>query len=128
MSRNSTIFQLQTQGKSLAEISDHVQLTRERVRQILKDKYFCNSHGRAFKDACPLCDVEREYKIVLHTADEKKLSQEIERLAGSGRTGELNVQRTLLVKFLKDKYNYSFSQLGKVMRRHYSSVMNLYYK
>lgn len=110
--------------KTLEYIGKKYNLTPERVRQIVGDHY-----EQAVRDKKRHYQrVKKDYSQIKNVIDDKTLLSEIERLSKPSRRQELVLQRQILIKVLRDKYKFSFPQIGFLLQRDHSSVIYLYYK
>lgn len=131
--RLKKIKELRNKGMTLQEIGDFLEpkITRERVRQILlvtkKDR--CKKHQvNYFEEKCPICDNVELYSEFLKNSSLNDLINDCYRLSKENREKFLVIQRTLIVKHLKDKFNFSFTQISKLLNKKVASVMFLYRK
>ncbi len=126
--RNNYIKVLKKQNFSLSEIGRVVGLTAERVRQILTNKYkWCSIHQRNYLGSCIYCQTEKRYKYLLKRFSKDGILDDIKKLSIQNRHKDLVIQRRLLVKLLKDKYRLPLYRIAKLLNRHHTSIINLYY-
>jgi hypothetical protein len=118
---------------TLKEIGQILQppITSERVRQIIKkEKYkdnFCKVHKCKFDSECYFCSVTKKYKGVLCdlvTIDQ--ISFEARRLSIKDRSKDVVIMRSLLVKKMRDTFNLSYSEIGRMLERDHTTIKNLY--
>ncbi len=105
---------------TLKEIGDKFNISSERVRQIVND--IPNPKKELYKLA------KKEYCDKISKILENNLSEEIERLSKCDRRKEIVIQRTALIKILRNKYGFSFRQIGFLLKRTHKSIINLYKK
>ncbi len=114
--RNNTIKKEYQQG-SLKQIAKKFNLSPERIRQIVSEYRTAN---------IPRNVLEKEYKknivdILLH-----ELIQESVRLSYKKRDTEYVVQRQIFIHTLKKIFGLPFTEIGFLLQRDHSSIMNLY--
>lgn len=137
---NSKIKQiniLQKKGLNLNQIGKklHPPVTGERVRQLLHPiaTWKCLKHKAIFNKGvkCPYCKVEKEYPKKLRAIAKEgtiQLAIEFHRLSEENRNKEIVMERTLLIKFLKDKQKVSFTDIARLLSRDFTSIKHLYQK
>jgi hypothetical protein len=120
---------------SLGEIGKIYQISRERVRQLLlppPKKLFCKKHNHTYVTCCHYCkrmsNHRKNYSIKLRQLKKRVLLNEIIRLSKRDRAYQSSEQRGQLIQLLYDKYDFSFLEIGRLLNRHHTSVINLYYK
>ena len=119
--KNEQIKELRNKYKlTLKEIGTRFNLSSERIRQIVND--FSNSKEVLYQT------VKKEYCNKIDGILKSNLLEEIERLSKLDRRKELVIQRTALVKTLRDEYGFSFRQIGFLLERNHKSIINLYKK
>jgi len=132
--RNEKIKELR-KSMTLQTIGQKFGISRERVRQICHPVQLCLKHKREFRLFCAVCREERR-KIKTRTFKEYEIQlsknlinkeKEIRRLKVYSRKQHLVLERAILVKNLRDS-NLSFPQIGKLLHRDHTSIMNLLYK
>lgn len=125
------IQKMRKEGKTLQEIGKEFNRTGETIRMILKKQHlysYCKKHSRLFIDECRYCVVENEYNLKIKKLNKTNLLEEIKKLSNPNREDYLIIQRAIIIKKLYDEYKLTFQQIGKLMCRHHSSIINLYYK
>lgn len=125
------ISQYRGENKTYKEIGIVLGISAERVRQILHDlpkQKYCKNHERHYFNFCGICKNEADFKHILENIKNGKIDDHIQRLCGRGRTKALNIQRTLLVKKLRDEYKHSFLKIAELLKRDPSTIMHLYRK
>ncbi len=114
---------------TLAETAKQFGLSSERVRQIQLKKYEkrCAVHNRLYFNKCAYCINEKFYKKVLSKLSHDELIDEAKE-QGKNKSRDLlsSTRRVMIIKILKDKYKQSFSQIGRLFNRHYSTISHLY--
>lgn len=130
--RNKKIIQLRKKGLNLLQIGKKFKISSERVRQILIRptlKYKrCLKHKSSYLEKCLYCSYENTYKQILSKINDTDLQQEINRLSRYDRKKETVIQRTFLIRKLRDKYNLSFNKIAYLLKRDRTSITNLYFK
>ena len=129
MINSETIKVLRKKDWTLKEIGSKFGVTGERIRQILDKKkpQYCRRHGLQFMTKCKYCYNETHYKALLQSNIRKhNLEEEIMRLSKRDRRGETIVQRKLLIKKLHDELHMSFCAIGRLLKRHHSTIIWLY--
>ena len=125
----TTVRELRKKDFTLKQIGDKFGVTGERIRQILDKKkpQYCRKHNIQFTSKCKYCYQETHYQKLLKSNLRKhNLDEEINRLAKRDRRGETIVQRKLLIKKLHDELKLSFSAIGRLLKRHHSTIIWLY--
>lgn len=120
--RNRKIRNFHAKGHSYAEIGnwDWVSLSSERVRQICLD-----TENKEILAA----EMLSQYKHFLITeGDYTTLLNQIAALANHDRSKDVVLRRQFLIRYLHDKLGLSFFKIGLLLRRHHTSVSNLYYE
>lgn len=123
---------LRKKGYTLAEIGKKYKLSAERVRQICNPVKLnrCIKHKIFFEKVCTYCWILEVYPNVINKIlkDKKAIVQEFERLLQQDRTKAVVIQRSLLIKAMRDNLQMSFFRISKTLQRDYSSIRNLYLK
>lgn len=114
--RDEEIKSLRKAGQTYRQISETTSLSAERVRQICND---INLQGFYEK-------LEEDYKDIISEADYNWLKMEIEELSKPDRKKRFVIRRRILIKYLHDNLKMSFYQIGRVLQRHHTSIVNLY--
>lgn len=123
------VLHLRSEGATLKEIGLKHKITSERVRQIIlnKNRKRCKKHEVFFFKTCNYCRVEKEYKQ--HLKKFKSVDPflgEAVNLRPHNRIKELVIKRRLFIKVLRDKYEWSYRSIGRLLDRDHHSVINLY--
>ena len=126
------IKKLRDKGETLQFIGNDQNVTSEAVRLQLKNYNlpYCKKHKKRFSKECYFCQVDNEYKKKIDKLSALGLLKEIRKLSKPNRKKEIIIQKIILIRKLYNpagEFNLSFPQIGKLMRRHYSSIINLYY-
>ena len=128
--RNKEIQELHKQGQSYIDLSKTFSISRTRVWQICSQykppTFVCKKHNRKYTKECNLCKIDSYYKDVLK--QNGNLKEEIERLRNSNREKENVYRKEILIKQLRDTFNFSFRKIGQLLNCHYSSIIHLYNK
>lgn len=115
-------------GMTISEISQKFKISAERVRQVLVfEPNYCLKHSKYFKDICPYCEVEITYKEMYQnrSLDELEiLGKELRKLK---RDKVEVIKKRIFTRIMKDKYNFNFSEIAKLLRKDRTTIMNLYY-
>ena len=114
-SRNNQIKKYRREGKTLDWIGRRFNISKERVRQVLKD----------IKPVSARVSLN-SYKDFLYKASSRELLDESVRLSVRNRTKGIVFQRQLFVKFMHDKLDFSFLQLAQMLKRDHTTIMYLY--
>lgn len=137
MTKLEQVKALRKQGFSNVEIGRKLipPVTGERVRQILKPtKYWkCKKHKQMIEENkfCPYCTVETTYPKKLELENKKGpafFAFEAKRLSKQNRDKCVVLERTIFIKFLKDKQHIPLTQVSRLLERDYTSIKNLYMK
>ena len=128
--RNKQIFKLRDKGFSLQEIGTQLNLSSERIRQIIeeKDSQYCQRHKVFFKTICRFCNIKENYIQKIKQIAQSNLMDEIVRLSKPNRQKEVVLQRQALIKLLKDDYKFNFLEIADLLERDHTSVVHLYHK
>lgn len=131
--RNKEIRAMRKQY-TLTQLAEKHQVSVERIRQILnpEKELYCKKHERRFKanGVCSLCYILRYYPNVLAMsgAGDNVIEDEIRLLSRKDRTIESVYMRSLLVKYLVEVREWSYSEIGRRLKRDHSAVASLYNK
>lgn len=120
--RNRQIRELRRKNpkvNTLKVLSKRYRITPERVRQI------CSSRLDV-KDLYLKIDQSYKDKLI-KGADYNWVKTEVRRLSKQDRKKSTVIERRILVKYLVDKMDFSFFQVGILLNRHHTSITNLYY-
>lgn len=128
--RNRKIFKLRDKGYTLLDIAEKVDITPERVRQIIEEKSYrvCKIHRIRSKDVCRYCFVKKNYIKRIKEITSATLMDEIARLSKQDRRKEVVAQRQALVRILRDKYKFNFLEIADLLERDQTSIVHLYHK
>jgi len=124
------IEELRKQNKTLNFIAQKFSVTVETIRRQLNYNY-CDKHKNRYSNRCYFCNkeiIELEYNKKINKLSKSGLLAEIRKLSKPNREEELVIKRIKIIKKLHNELNFNFSQIAKLMRRHHSSIINLYYK
>lgn len=118
--RNKQIRQFHEKGDSFASISRYYDISPERVRQICTQT----------KDPNVLAaKMLSKYKTFLITeADYTQLLNQIVSLSKPDRSKETVLRRQELIRYLHDKLDLSFFKIALLLKRHHTSITNLYHE
>ena len=123
---------LKKKGWTNVLIAKKYKLSPERVRQILNPLILqrCKKHDILFEKMCLYCFILEKYSKVIEKVltDKKSIAQEFFRLSKQDRTKAVIIQRSLLIKAMRDNLRMSFSSISKTLQRDYTSIRNLYFK
>jgi DNA-directed RNA polymerase sigma subunit (sigma70/sigma32) len=127
--RKKQIEKLRSKELTYEEIGSKFKISAERVRQILTDVIeFCDRHNRQFIGQCSYCKIENEYVDRVHKIVADDLMGEIHRLSQHNRKREMVIQRIALIKLMRNKYEFTFNQIAKLLERDRNAIINLYNK
>lgn len=113
---------------TLSETGKKFGLSSERVRQIglTKSRKRCSTHNRYYYNACSHC-LSVTYKTLLYSSDYAFIEKEVKKESKNRKRDFLSVQRRkYLIQILHEMYGMSFSKIGLLLKRHHSSISNLY--
>lgn len=128
---------LQKRGLNLNDIGKklHPSITGERVRQLLNpvETWVCLKHKARFNKGqkCSYCKIEREYPTQLRKIAKEgtiQLAIEFHRLSKDNRNRGIVIQRTLLIKYLKDKHKVTLTNIARLLNRDYTTIKHNYQK
>lgn len=131
MNKKQHIKGLRELGFTFQEIGNRFGITAERVRQILIEKSFCKKHQKEYIKICIKClreNQEQKYQKNIKKIIKDNLMVEIKRLKQNNRDKELIIQKTILIKKLRNEYKLSFSKIALLLERDRTSIKNLYDK
>jgi len=114
---------------SRQETAEAFNLTPERIRQIdfSVTQKRCPTHDRLFYNSCSFCLAE-SYKKLIRFSDLTFILNEVEREAKNRKRDYLSTQRRIiLIQTLRERYEKNFSEIARLLRRHHSTIMYLYY-
>lgn len=117
--RNQQIKELRAKGVTFLEIAKKFHLSPERVRQITLSKF--DNKDELYQR------IDNIYKSkLISTTDYNWVKEEIRELSKLNRHKETVIRRRNLVRFLHDNLEFSFNQIALMMKRHHTTIMNLY--
>jgi len=128
------IIELRKKGYTLKEIGNKFGVSSERIRQIIKysklKKKSCRKHHVGFYDHCSVCEIIESYSNYLEIIknNDDLIQIECDRLSNTDRSKDLVIMRSLFIKFLFDVKKLNFSKVGRLLKRHHTSIRNLYLK
>lgn len=127
MNRNTTIYKLRKQKKTLKEIGDSFNLTQERVRQILveKDLEKCKRHDASYLGFCEYCKEEKNFGELIENLDLAELMQIVSFYLKGDREKMIVIKRTLIAKLLRNKFKMTYPKIGKILKRDHSTVIKM---
>lgn len=116
--RNRKIRNEHKKGATFVSLSKKFNISSERIRQICLDT----------EDKAALAaDMLSKYKHFLITKDDYgTLLNQIASLSKPDRKKETVLRRRELIRYLHDKLDLSFFKIALLLRRHHTSVSNLY--
>jgi hypothetical protein len=124
----ASVRQLRDDGKTLQEIADMFGVSAAWIGQVLKPRERCAIHGIGYTTRCYRCAWQDELDNAVRRAKRDGMMAEIRKLSMRDRTHGTVVRRAMLVKKLHDDYSLSFVNIGKLLKRHHTSVLKLYHK
>ncbi len=126
--RNKQMFNMRNKGLTFGNIAKKFKLSAERVRQIITlQPNYCVKHSYHFLNSCPYCFLEDEYKEKLSTFSIKQMHNEAKRISKFGRKRLEIIRKKIFIQIMKDKFRYSFSGIGRLLNKHHTAIMALYY-
>lgn len=131
--RSEKIKALRDKNKTYREIGKVFKISRQRAYQIVRDiqrgpSHYCEIHNRKYYDQCDSCVAHNEYSKKLDQLMKNGVMKEVEELTEPDRSAETIIRKKLLITVLRERYDMSFPQIGKLLERDHTSIMNLYYK
>jgi Mor family transcriptional regulator len=125
--RNQKILTMREQGITLGELSKKFKLSIERIRQIVSfEPNYCVRHSKSFLNNCPYCEIELTYKEIYSQKDLESLLKEGKKLSSLGREKVNVLKKRIFVNILRDKYKHNFSAIGRILKKHRTTITNLY--
>jgi len=115
---------------TLEKTGQKFNLSGERIRQLelQKYRYRCKKHDRYYYNKCSFCFVEK-YKLFIEKMDYEFLLNEIKKEAKNHKRDYISIEkRKYIIRKLYDNYGKTFSEIGRLLNKHYTTIMNLYYK
>lgn len=127
MSRNTTIYKLRDQQKTLKSISLKTGITSERVRQILleRDMEHCDRHKSVYIGFCELCKEEKSYKTKLSTMDLSDIIDLAKSFRKDNRKKANHLKRILIAKELRNRLGLKYVSIGKILNRDHACVIKM---
>lgn len=123
LSRDEKILQMyQTDPNEWTQtkIARHFHISHERVRQIIS--------GKALEKLSQFNLMKENYLIFAKRLTETSLKIEIRKYKSHDRSKVYVYKRSVCIWLLKEKYGLSFLEIGKVVNRDHTSIINLYSK
>lgn len=124
----ASVKRLRRKGKTLKEIAGIFGVSTAGIGQLLKPNKRCVIHGIYHTIRCYRCARKEKLDKILHRVERDGVMREIKELSVRNRSYEMLSRGRLLIKKLHDGYGLSFLTIGKLLKRHHTSIMNLYYK
>jgi hypothetical protein len=70
-----------------------------------------------------------KYKLFIEKMDYEFLLNEIKKEAKNHKRDYISIEkRKYIIRKLYDNYGKTFSEIGRLLNKHYTTIMNLYYK
>jgi transcriptional regulator with XRE-family HTH domain len=111
---------IKTSKLSITELAKRYGVSYERARQIRK--------GEEERRLKQIEKIRKEYKKNVNELIRNNLTSEIKRLSNKGRQKKIIIQKTILIKALKDNFNYSITNIAKLFKNDHTTIMYLYLK
>jgi hypothetical protein len=115
--RDKKIIEL-SKTTPLSDISEKYNVSYERVRQIVRVRKPRNDYEK----------IKTTYQNNIAKILKNNFEQEIERLKIKNRNKEIVIQKVILVKYLVDHYEYTISQVARLLNMHHTTIVHLYNK
>lgn len=125
--RNSKIVEMRKKT-TLREVAEKFNLTISAVWFVCNPKKynFCKKHKLRYFQFCKLCE-KKKYDIIYNSMFEDDLVKKGKTFIKEDRLGKKIIQKRALVRVLRDEFGWSFVKIGKLLKRHHSSIINLYH-
>lgn len=131
LKRLELIKKLRNEGATLEEIGLKLKpvITAERVRQLLDpvEQKFCEDHKTLYVKHCRFCTVKSRYNKILDETNSKFLDIELKRFQPYNRNKEVIIQKTMLIRKMRDEYKMSFQSIADKLNRDRGSIIHSYY-
>jgi hypothetical protein len=114
----TAVFKELYKKQSYGQIAKEYDITAERARQITKNDKKVDWDRTVYENYTK--------KIKKLSVDE--LMEEVKRLTPQDRRVPIVLQRQAVIKRLRNKYYFTFTELAKIFKRDHTSIMNLFYK
>lgn len=114
--RNKKIRSSRLSTKKLAK---KYHLSNSRIRQIIQR---VDDRNRLSYEK-----IQKEYSKKVKYLVKNNLNQEVKRLTDKGRSKKIIIQRVILIRCLKDDYDFSLHRIAKLFKNHHSTIGHLYY-
>jgi hypothetical protein len=125
----ASITKFRNEGRTVQEIEDLCGVSRSRIYQLLKTgRKRCAIHHTTGHPGCYRCRKKDEMSRVLARLERDGVMAEIRELSVRDRRRKVVARRELLIKRLHDVYGISLAQIGVLLNRDHTSVLNLYHK
>lgn len=126
MTRNEQIKELRKkQHLTYREIGEQFHISRQRVSQII---YPLEGIKKRLSLKKAQIASLKKYAVALKTVTQDGLLGEINRLSIPNRRKEVIAQKKLLVEQLRNKYQFTFKEIGFLLQMDHTSIIHLYYK
>ncbi len=119
--RDKEIKALRKKNNTLQVIALKYGISDERVRQIL-------NHGSIPSSRVRELQRQKEYLDKIEILMKKNIMSEIIRLSKQDRTKDIALERAILIKLLRNEYEFSFNQIGFLLNRDHTTVIHNYHK
>lgn len=121
-------MEMYEKGISINKIANKYKISGSRVRQIINNEpNYCVRHSKYFEVRCPYCETESIYKQIYEKSSEVDLIVLSKDLEDSDRSKQAILRKRIFVRVIRDKYKYSFSKIGRLLKKDHTTIMNLYY-
>lgn len=104
---------------SIKELSKKYSISYERVRQII--------HNNEEREKLQILKIKNQYQKQIKNIIRTYLQQEIKRLSNKGRKKIIIIQKVILIRSLKDDFNYSFAKIARLFKNDYTTIYHLYH-
>ena len=123
--RNEKIQKEHIKGASVADLSKKYGLSRSRVYQILgRILLHCAVHMKPYYSKCMSCYYNNDYKQY-KSAEDTAFFKEVKRVWSNDESSD---EKTRTVKILRDKYDFSYPTIAKIIGRTHPTVIYHYKK
>lgn len=93
-----------------------ISLSEERIRQVCNEIDLPSFYEK----------LENDYSKIISEEDYHWLQKEVALLSVPDRTKKNVIRRKIVIQYLHDNLKMSFFQIGRLLKRHHTSVINLY--
>jgi len=113
--------------------NNRIKKSKSTIKDIAKKYGFSYERARQIKldleqkEKQQVEKIRKEYQKQVKNLIREDLPQEIKRLSNKGRSKKIIIQKVILIRSLRDNFNFTFSRIAKLFKNDYSTIRHLYF-